>query len=311
MDLAALLRHQGGVVSRRQALGTGLDDDDIARRLRRREWARLYRGVYVDHTGAPTWHQRAWGATLLHDPAALGGRSALAAAGAVAPTGSDAICLVVAAHRRVADPPGVRTTRTRRWEHDVQLHLSPPRVRLEPAALVAASEAATDDAAVALLGDLVQQRRTTAPRLQEALAALTRLSRRRLLAEVLGDVSEGALSALERRYLRDVEAAHGLPRGQRQRRMSVDGMLQVRDVDYAAQRTLIELDGRLGHELWAQRWADLGRDLLSLAAGAVTIRIGWGQVLDPCRLAVGIGAVLRARGWLGKPRQCAPTCEVT
>jgi hypothetical protein len=59
-------------------------------------------------------------------------------------------------------------------------------VRLEPAALVTASEAATDDAAVALLGDLVQQRRTTASRLQDSLAGLTRLSRRRLLAVGIG-----------------------------------------------------------------------------------------------------------------------------
>jgi hypothetical protein len=29
----------------------GLDDDDIARMLRRREWSRLFAGVYVDHTG--------------------------------------------------------------------------------------------------------------------------------------------------------------------------------------------------------------------------------------------------------------------
>ncbi len=297
-------------MSRRQVLAHGLDDDDIARLLRRREWARLFAGVYVDHTGPPTWRQRAWAATLLHAPAALGGGSALGACGAVVPDRADAIELVVDAGRRVVDPPGVRTTRTRAWERTVQLNVSPPRVRLEPAALTVAARQGSGDRAVAILGDLVQQRRTTATRLRVALADLSRLPRRALLAEVLDDVSTGALSALERRYLRDVEHRHALPHGRRQRRVVADGTRQQRDVDYPSYGLDVELDGRLGHELWLDRWADLDRDLHGLRDGTITIRAGWGQVLQPCRLAESVAAVLAARGWDGRPVRCGPGCAL-
>jgi hypothetical protein len=190
----------------------------------------------------------------------------------------------------------------------VQLHMSPPRVRLETAALMAASRESSGDRAVALLGDLLQQRRTTSARLRTALADLSRLPRHRLLAEVLDDVSTGAL---ERRYLRDVERAHRLPRGRRQHRVTAHGRRQQRDVDYPSYGVDVELDGRLGHELWRDRWADLDRDLRSLREGTITLRAGWGQVLQPCRLADGVAAVLAARGWDGRPIGCGPDCALT
>jgi hypothetical protein len=311
VDVQSLLHHQDGVVSRRQVLSVGLNDDDIARLVRRREWARLFPGVYVDHTGVPSWRQRAWGATLLHAPAVLGSWSALRVSGIAVQSPSDAISLVIAAHRRVDDPPGVHTARTRAWTRTAQLHLSPPRVRLEMAALGAASEANSADAAVALLGDLVQQRRTTAIRLQASLRELPRLPRRQLLGDVLADVATGAVSALERRYLRDVERAHGLPRGSRQHRVSVEGKTQLRDVLYQRQGVAVELDGRLGHELWQDRWSDLDRDLRTLRDGSVTVRAGWGQVLQPCRLAEAMSGVLVPRGWSGRPVPCGPACVLT
>ena len=70
MDLDALLRHQDGLVSRRQALGHGLSVTDIKRLVRRREWVAVSPGVYVNHTGALTWRQRAWAAVLAAGPGA-------------------------------------------------------------------------------------------------------------------------------------------------------------------------------------------------------------------------------------------------
>jgi hypothetical protein len=57
--LARHLALQAGVISRRQALSAGLEPHDVRRLLRRREWALLHPGVYVDHTGTPSWLQRA------------------------------------------------------------------------------------------------------------------------------------------------------------------------------------------------------------------------------------------------------------
>jgi hypothetical protein len=60
-------------------------------------------------------------------------------------------------------------------------------------------------------------------RLSCALERLGNLKGRASLVGVLRDVAEGAYSVLERRYLRDVERAHGLPAGRRQVRASHDG----------------------------------------------------------------------------------------
>lgn len=63
-ELASLLAPQCGVVSRRQALDRGLQPNDLRRLERRRDLVRVLPRVYVDHTGAPTWLQRAWAAVL-------------------------------------------------------------------------------------------------------------------------------------------------------------------------------------------------------------------------------------------------------
>jgi hypothetical protein len=310
--LVRLLAEQDGVVCRRQVLGAGGNDSDIETAMRRRRWARLHDGVYVDHTGVPSWRQRAWGAVLLHWPSALAGESALVAHGLTTSRRDAPIELVVPTGRRVDDPPGVRTRRLTAYD-DVVLHqLSPPRVRVEHAVLTVASGASSEDGAVAVVADACQQRRTTPRRLVDALATMTRLPRRALLSEVLADVATGAYSALERRYLRDVERAHGLPTGRRQRRELVVGAATVvfRDVAYEEQDTLVELDGRLGHEAARDRWADLSRDLAAAVSGRLTLRAGWGQALQPCRLALAVAAVLRARGWQGEPLPCGPACPL-
>jgi hypothetical protein len=72
-----LLLEQDGIIARWQVLAAGHDDNWIENRLRRREWARVHRGVYVAHTGPVTWRQQAWAALLFYWPAALCGRSAV------------------------------------------------------------------------------------------------------------------------------------------------------------------------------------------------------------------------------------------
>jgi hypothetical protein len=192
----------------------------------------------------------------------------------------------------------------------VQPNLSPPRVRLEHAALDVAAGAKTDDAAVAILADVCQTGRSTPPRLLCALLARPTLRRRRMLLEILDDVASGAYSALERRYLVRVERRHCLPTGRRQRRVVSGSRVYYRDVEYAGTNTEVELDGRLGHESPGDRWADLERDLSAALNGDLTLRVGWRQVLDACRLAALVAQVLAARGWTGVPRRCAPKCPV-
>lgn len=313
MDLTEMklaTRRQSGVIARRQVLAAGGTENDLRRMVRRRELQRVHPGVFVDHTGPLSWDQRAWAAVLACAPAALAGQSALRAHGLVRHGGGDhdAIEVVVAPDRRVLAPPGVQLTRSTFFDTQVQLHLSPPRQRLETAVIRVAAGAVALDSAVAVAADAVQAGRTTVTRLRAALPARRSGRSLTVLGEVLDDIAVGAYSALERRYLRDVELAHGLPTGARQRRARTGRAVHYRDVDYLGLQTIVELDGRLGHEWSSDRWADLERDLRNAVAGDLTLRAGWPQVLDPCRLAGIVGRILLVRGWPGDVRPCGRHC---
>ena len=127
---------------------------------------------------------------------------------------------------------------------------------------------------------------------------------------ILEDVADGTYSALERRYLTDVERPHGLPTARRQRRSSQGRSPAYRDVEYVDLGLVVELDGRLGHEWTSDGWDDLDRDLDAAVTGVMTVRVRWGQVLHPCRLASTVAGLLTARGWQGAPRSCGEVCLV-
>src|SRR6478672_2464454 len=143
--LRPLLDLQSGVVSRRQALAAGLEPHDLRRLVRRRELAPLFPGAYVDHTGDPTWLQRAWGALLVcgahevggrWDGAALAGSSALRAAdGPGRCEDGGPIHVAVPRERRVQAPPGIVVVRTVRLDERVWWNLAPPRLTYDEAAL--------------------------------------------------------------------------------------------------------------------------------------------------------------------------------
>ena len=282
-DLRAL---QAGVLSRAQLLDHEVTEPAIRRQLRRRELVAMLPGVYVDHTGEPTWVQRAWAAVLALEPAALCHQSAMHAAAGPGSRGDDGpIHVAVGRNRSPAAPPGVRLHHLTRLDDIVQWNLSPPRVRVEEVLLTLAAEASDDLTAIATLADAVQARRTTPARLQAGLAQRSRTPRRALLAGCLRDIDDGACSALEQAYLDRVERAHGLPTAGRQVRESRRGPV-YRDVEYAEQAVLVELDGRAFHNGASSRDRDMERDLNAALEGCLTVRLGWGQVVGrPCATA--------------------------
>lgn len=191
----------------------------------------------------------------------------------------------------------------------VQDNRRPPRAALDYALVKTAADRDLPDA-IALLSDAVHQGMTTAGRMAWTVERLPRLRQRALLLEILADVADGTRSVLERRYMRDVERAHGLPEGERQLREDTSSGVVHRDVRYRSERTLVELDGAFGHRDSVDRWANLQRDLDAVVDDHVTLRPGWAQVLEPCRLAGIVAVVLRMRGWPGRPKRCRPGCTI-
>jgi hypothetical protein len=313
-ELAERLVLQSGVVSRGQALTSGLKQHDIRRLVRRREWAQVHPGIYVDHTGSPTWIQRAWAAVLYAWPAALAHESALRAAdGPGHRRGEDretVIHVVIDHGRTVTAPADVRVHRCRHANRRVLWNLGPPRLRYEEAVLDVALDASDDLTSLGILAAAIQARSTTADRLIGCLQSRARVPRRDWFLAVLRDLAEGTCSVLEHEFLVRVERPHGLPRAARQQRATATMGIVYRDVTYAG-ALVIELDGRLFHDSAGQRDRDFERDLDAAVDALETIRLSWGQVHSrSCVTAARLAVVLRRRGWRGAPVSCGPGCPV-
>ncbi|HET7387695.1 MAG TPA: type IV toxin-antitoxin system AbiEi family antitoxin domain-containing protein [Nocardioidaceae bacterium] len=310
-DIDSLLASQAGVVARRQLLALGLHDHDLARLVRRKDLVRLLPGVYVDHTGEPTWLQRAWAGVLLAWPAALAGQSALRAAdGPGSPHPGGPIHVAVRPDRHVHAPAEVSVHRILHGDGQVLWNLGPPRMRYEEATVDVADAATSEFDAIGQLGHACQSRRTTAARMLALVGSRSRLRRRDFLAAVLADVAEGACSVLEHGYLTRVERPHGLSGARRQVCSRVGPGVVYRDVEYLC-GLIAEMDGRLFHDSTEQRDRDFDRDLDAAVDGRDSVRLSWGQVFDrPCRTAGKMGRLLTMRGWAGAVRPCGPDCRL-
>lgn len=306
-----LLTEQCGVVGRRQLIASGLAPHDIRRLVRHRDLVLLLPGAYVNHTGVPTWKQRAWAALLSTstDPGlgdvALSHQSALRIAEGPGRREVDHghIHVAIRHDRRLARREGVVLHRTEHFDDRVSGHRHPPRIHYEEAILDVAAESSNMEA-LALLARVVGDRRTTARRLIDRLERRPYIHARRWIADVLADVEQGTHSVLEHGYLTHVVRPHRLPIPTRQAREVTPIGVAFRDASYRG--LLVELDGRLFHSSLAQRDADLDRDLVALVAGRRTLRLGWGQVFDrPCATAARLGDAID-----GTAVACGPACIV-
>lgn len=311
-EVARILSLQHGVISRAEAIEAGLAEHDVRRQIRRRAWVQLLPGVYLNHTGEPTWLQRAWAATLLAGDSALCHETALRAADGPGKSRRDESIIHVAIDRdrRILSPADwLVVHRVADFEDKVRRNASPPTVRIEHALVDVAAEAATDFAAIGALTDAVSARLTTADRILTALEARSRIPRRAFLRGVISDIRDGTHSVLEHGYLVRVERAHALPTGTRQLAELTFAGKVYRDVVYEPFGVYVELDGRADHGTAQAHDHDLARDLAAVTDEKVTVRLGWRQVYgDQCSTATRIATVLTKRGWTGKPARCPDCC---
>lgn len=207
--------------------------------------------------------------------------------------------------------PGIRIHQSRQLAAKRHPSRLPPQTRLEDTVLDLIDQSDTAVAVIDLLLKACQRRLTTPTRLTDLARARTRLRWRRLVSDVLADVRDGVQSALERHYFRDVEVAHGLPRGQRNARDGGKGRARYRDVRYRLWKLIVELDGRAAHPTDERERDDLRDNAVLEGEDVRTLRYGWRSVVgQPCRTAAQIASVLRRGGWVGEVRRCGPQCTV-
>jgi hypothetical protein len=308
-ELRRLADWQQGVVTGSQAISSGLTRDTVRSKVRHGGWQRLYSGVYATFSGPVPRSAILWAATLRAGPGAMLSYGTAAELCGLADSPSGLIHLTLPASRRAIAIPGAIVHRSRRADHARHPVLAPARTRTEETVLDLAGAAASVDDACAWIARAVGRGLTTPARLQEAMGLRGRMRWRSELSEMLSDDQAGVHSALEHRYLTDVERRHELPRGVRQARVRRGPRTEYRDVLYEDYGVAVELDGRAAHPE-ERRWADIHRDNAAAADGVLTLRYGWFDVTQrPCWVAAQVARVLSGRGY-AESRPCTPACPV-
>ena len=309
--LAALAASQDGVVARAQLAELGVPRSFVRGELRARRWQRPFPRTYVTFTGPLPFRARVWAALLYAGDEAIASHGTAGHLQELVDKPPARIDVLVRHGHRVQQRPGIRVRQTRRLELVRHPARTPPQTLFEDTVLDLSDEANCSEAVVDVVLAACQRRLTTPARLAMRAGGRSRLRWRRLLEEVLSDARDGVLSPLERRYYRDVEKEHGLPRGRRNKTEGAPGRRRYRDVRYRRWKVLVELDGRAAHPEEARELDDLRDNEVVAEDGTRTLRYGWRSVSGrPCAVASQVVDVLRSGGWAGTPRPCGPDCTL-
>lgn len=301
-------RRQAGVLSRSQLLALGLTPAQIRARMSSGRWQRLHPGVVATFTGTPSRPAALWAAALYAgDGATLSHLTAAELHGLIDEV-DDVVHVTVPVERRVRSRRGIRVHYAHRLPESRLGARTPALVNIDDTVLDLVDAATRPRQAIDWVTRACQRRRTTPARLRTALARRKKMRWRAVVEAALTDVASGAETPLELTYLRRVERAHGLPEGTRQRHRRSGQDSQWIDVEYAQFVVRVELDGRVGH-VGDGMFRDRRRDNASALEGFATLRFGWVDVYhDTCATAGQVGELLTARGWIGRPQACGPSC---
>jgi hypothetical protein len=312
--IAELAARQGGVVARPQLIKLGMKDWQIQNQLAAGRWQRaqpLLEGVYVTHTGPLGYLTRCWAFLLYAGPGAALALETAQWSWGLRDEPPATVFIMIPGNRRIAAAPGLSV----HISYDLAARRHPARqpavTRVEDTIIDLVDAASTVENAIDVVLRACQRRRTTAARLGQAARKRKKLSRRRLLLDVLAEVQAGVLSMLERNYRRDVEVAHGLPCGARNRAEGVAGRRRYRDVRYKKFDLVVELDGQAAHPAHDRDRDDLRDNELVEIEGTATLRYGWTAVAGrPCATAAQVARMLRQGGWTGSPVPCGSGCPI-
>jgi len=308
-QISVLAQRQAGAISRRQLVEAGLNPQLIIRRIERGRWQQLYWGVYATFNGLPPRETWLWAAVLRAGDGAVLSHQTAAELHGLIDFPAEVIYVTVPSTRRVAIR-GLIVRISGRIGQATQPKRDPPRTSVEETVLDLVQVSPGFDDACGWITRACAKRLTTEEKLRATLALRKKTRWRAELDDVLAAAGDGIHSALEYRYVRDVERAHGLPRSRHQVRVVIDGRTVYRDAYYEEYQLAVELDGRLAHPD-DERWRDSRRDNQARARGVETCRYGWRDVYaHPCETALLLAQILRLRGWRGHPRPCSSRCPV-
>lgn len=208
------LKSQSRVTSRRQALEAGWSQKAIEWRLRSGSWHRLQLGSYAAFTGDTSRSAKLWAAVLRAGQGAVLSHETAAEVHGFAKEPGRKIHISVPAERnpaRCGPIPGVVVHRARKLVPEWQPPTELPRTTVEHTVLDLIASADSFDDAYGWLASALGKRLTSPEAMREALATRSRIRWRTWITQALEDCDGGVSSALERRYVKDVEHAHGLP----------------------------------------------------------------------------------------------------
>jgi len=308
--LRVIARNQAGLVSRKQAISSGLTSGMIHTRVKSGWWKPVHAGVYATFTGPMTRDAWLWAAILHAGRGAYLSHETAAEINGLTDSSSPVINVTIPASRRVKAPQGV------------VIHISsckpliwtppgiPPYTIAEQTVIDLVHAATDKDDVIAIVTDGFNRKLLAENHVMAVAETRKKLRWRAVLYEVIPLAASGTHSTLEYRHDQDVQRAHGLPEPVKQAKFrKPDGTNGYRDRCYPQYGGLvIELDGKRFHPD-EQRSKDQERDNQAAVTGA-TLRYGWADVTRrACETARQEADALRHRGWTGSLKPCSPECR--
>jgi hypothetical protein len=295
-SLAATLRVQGNVISRRQAFTCGLTRSGLAHRTRPGgPWQRLLPAVYLAQTGPPTVAQKEMAALLYAgSESVLTGRAALHGLGLIAAE-ARTFEVLIPVRRRRQGVSFVRIHRTGRMPAGVirngRRSYAPPS-----RALADAARGIRDLREVrALIAGAVQRRDCSLPALAQELHEGQAWHSARL-RKVLEEVADGVRSVVEAE-LRDLIERAGLPKPMFNPRLfAVDGtFIACPDAWWPEAGVAVEVDSRQWHLLPADWERTMRRHAAMISRGILVLHFSPAQIRsDPATVVTSIRDAISA-----------------
>lgn len=208
--------------------------------------------------------------------------------------------------------PGVVVHRSRAIAH-IRVDTPLPRTSKAATIIDLATMQPTPRRCLIRIVELMTNGRVSIGEVREHLELRAPRRYKKPIADALAMLTGGVQSALEQRYVLDVEQAHGLPSGRRQSPVTVDGRTLYEDVDYSNHGVplIVRLDGFRFHSARPVRLRDRRRGNAAELAKRPRLEFGWEETVDhSCRTYREVRDVLVREGWSDSSHRCgSAACE--